>query len=153
MDTEHTDLDIITRRLTANDCQRLVTIDQRITGRSRKQWYEGKLKRALQDSDVEISLGAECDGMLVGAMFGSLHYGEFGQPEPHAVLDTVLVDPDMSGQGIASTLFEQLTKNLVALRIERLRTEVAWDDHGLVAFFAHKGFTPAPRLVLETELG
>jgi GNAT superfamily N-acetyltransferase len=90
--------------------------------------------------------------MLVGAMLGSLHYGEFGQPEPLAVLDTVLVDRAFSGQGIATALMEQLVKNLRALRIERLRTEVAWDDHELVAFFSRKGFAPVPRLVLEVDV-
>jgi len=125
-------------------------MDERITGRSRHAWYEGKLKRALEDSDVQVSLGAEREGLLVGAMLATLYYGEFGLPEPIAVLDTVLVDPDFGRQGIASALFEQLTTNLRALRIERLRTEVAWDDQELLAFFASRGFAPVPRLVLET---
>lgn len=153
MDGEHPDLDIVLRNLTADDLSSLVRIDRQITGRSRQKWYEGKLARALRDSDVQISLGAERDGMLVGAMLGELHYGEFGQPEPVAVLDTVLVDRDYRGQGIASALFEQFAKNLKALRIEQLRTEVAWDDHELLAFFGKKGFTPIPRLVLEADLG
>lgn len=35
-------------------------------------------------------------------MLGSLHYGEFGQPESLAVVDTVLVDRGFARQGIAS---------------------------------------------------
>jgi len=81
-----------------------------------------------------------------------LHYGEFGQPEPLAVLDTVLVDREFARQGIATALMVQLVKNLRALRIERLRTEVASDDHELVTFFKRKGFAPVPRLVLEADL-
>jgi ribosomal protein S18 acetylase RimI-like enzyme len=152
MDGEHTEPDVVIRNLTLADLAALVRIDRQIIGRSRQTWYEGKLKRALLASDVQISLGAERDGMLVGAMLGSLHYGEFGQPEPLAVLDTVLVDRAFSGQGIATALMEQLVKNLRALRIERLRTEVAWDDHELVAFFSRKGFAPVPRLVLEVDV-
>jgi ribosomal protein S18 acetylase RimI-like enzyme len=152
MDGEHTEPDVVIRNLTLADLAALVRIDRQITGRSRQTWYEGKLKRALLASDVQISLGAERDGMLVGAMLGSLHYGEFGQPEPLAALDTVLVDRAFSGQGIATALMEQLVKNLRALRIERLRTEVAWDDHELVAFFSRKGFAPVPRLVLEVDV-
>jgi predicted N-acetyltransferase YhbS len=144
--------DVVIRNLTKGDLGALVRIDRQITGRSRQTWYEGKLQRALAGSDVQISLGAERDGMLVGAMLGSLHYGEFGQPEPLAVLDTVLVDRAFGRKGIASALMEQLVKNLRALRIERLRTEVAWDDHELVAFFSRKGFAPVPRLVLEADL-
>ena len=47
---------------------------------------------------------------------------------------------------------EQLVRNLVALGIERLRTEVAWDEHDLNQFLGRRGFTPAPRLVLELSL-
>jgi GNAT superfamily N-acetyltransferase len=153
MDDEHTELDLVVRNLTRDDLPALVRMDQQITGRTRQKWYEGRLDRALRESDVKISLGAERDGMLLGAMLGTLQYGEFGQPEPLAVLDTVLVHREFSRQGIASALFEQLVKNLQALRIEQLRTEVAWDDHELMGFFGRKGFAPIPRLVLEVDLG
>ena len=152
MDGEHERDDIIIRNLRADDLARLVHIDEQITGRTRHLWYEGKLKRALQQSDVQISLGVEVDGTLVGAMLAELHYGEFGLPEPVAVLDTVLVERPFAGRGIASAMFAQLVENLRALRIERLRTHVNWDDHELVAFFGRQGFVPLPRLVLETNL-
>ncbi len=144
---------VTVRLLTLADAPRLVRMDQAITGRNRAAWYEGKLKRALKESDVQISLGAEVDGFLVGALLGSLHYGEFGQPEPIAVLDTILVDPGFARRGIGSSLLENLTRNLRALGIDRLRTEVAWDEHDLGRFLGLRGFAPAPRLVLELRLG
>ena len=144
---------VTVRLLTLADAPRLVRMDQAITSRNRTAWYEGKLKRALQESDLQISLGAEVEGFVVGAVLGSLHYGEFGQPEPIAVLDTILVDPGYSRRGIGSALLENLTRNLRALGIERLRTEVAWDEHDLNRFLGLQGFVPAPRLVLELRLG
>lgn len=150
---EHGPDGLVVRRLTVEDLARLVRIDEQRTGRSRRAWYEGKMERALTDSDVQISLGAELDGALVGALLGSLHYGEFGQPEPIAVLDTVLVDREYARRGIARAMFEQLAKNLRGLHIERIRTEVSWDEDELLRFFRGVGFTPVPRLVLETELG
>jgi GNAT superfamily N-acetyltransferase len=143
---------LIVRTLTLGDAPRLVRMDQRLTGRNRSAWYEGKLRRALQESDVRISLGAELGGILVGTVMGALHYGEFGQPEPIAVLDTILVDPDYSGRGVGTALLENLTRNLRAFGIERLRTEVAWDEHELARFLGHSGFVPAPRIVLERKL-
>ena len=143
---------VVIRNLRPEDCSRLVAIDEQITGRSRQLWYEGKLKRALEESDLQVSLGAESDGRLVGAMIAAVHFGEFGLPEPQAVLDTVLVDPAFGRRGVARAIFEQLLLNLRALRIERMRTEVAWDDHELVSFFAKMGFRPVPHLVLETEV-
>jgi GNAT superfamily N-acetyltransferase len=143
---------VLVRSLKQADAPRLVRMDQAITGRNRSAWYEGKLKRAITESDLNISLGAEVDGCVVGAILGSLHYGEFGLPEPIAVLDTILVDPGHGRHGIGTVLLDQLVKNLGALGIERLRTEVAWDEHDLNRFLGRRGFAPAPRLVLELSL-
>lgn len=151
MDGERDDLKV--RTLTLEDLPRLVRMDQALTGRNRTAWYEGKLRRALTDSDVRISLGCEMEGFLVGAVLGSLHYGEFGQPEPIAILDTILVDPGYARRGVGTALVEDLTRNLRALGIERLRTEVAWDEHELGRFLGTQGFAPAPRFVLERRLG
>ena len=137
------------RALRADDCSRLVKMDHDLSGRNRQAWYEGKIRRALDEADVKISLGVEEDGQLVGALLGSVHYGEFGQPEPVAILDTLLVDRRYARRGVGTAMLEQLLLNLSALRIERVRTEVAWDEHELMAFFARAGFAPAPRLVLE----
>ena len=152
MDGEGESESLTVRTLVPGDAPRLVRIDQRLTGRNRSAWYEGKLKRALGESDVRISLGAELDGFLVGAVLGSLQYGEYGQPEPIAILDTILVDPDCAGRGVGRGLLESLTRNLRAFGIERLRTEVAWDEHALNRFLGKAGFVPAPRLVLELRL-
>jgi GNAT superfamily N-acetyltransferase len=143
---------VTVRTLAAGDAARLTRMDQQITGRNRTEWYAGKLQRALAGSDIVISLGAERDGLLVGAVLGTLQYGEYGLPEPVAVLDTVLVDPALRGQGIADALFDQLARNLGALGIRKVRTEVGWDEHDLNRFLGHRGFVPAPRLVLELAL-
>jgi GNAT superfamily N-acetyltransferase len=142
----------VVRALKAEDCGRLVRMDQEISGRNRRAWYEGKIRRALEEADVRISLGADIDGVLVGALLGSVHYGEFGLPEPVAILDTVLVDPGFARRGIATAMLRQLLLNLSALRIERLRTEVAWNEFDLTEFFAKAGFVPVPRLVLELRV-
>ena len=150
MDTERTDLTV--RTLTPDDCTRLVKMDAEHSGRERAAWYEGKLKRALDDTDLRISLGAESDGILVGAFLGALDYGEFGKPEPVAILDTVLVDREYGRRGIATALMDQLLKNLRGLGITGLRTEVAWTDHELTRYFQRAGFQPVPRLVLELDV-
>jgi len=133
VDTEREDL--IIRTVKADDCPRLVKMDEEISGRRRSAWYEGKIRRALHDTDLHISLGAEMDGILVGALLGSLDYGEFGKPEPVAILDTVLVDRDFSRRGVGTAMLDQLLKNLRGLGISRLRTEVDWSDRDLIAFF------------------
>ena len=149
MEGESTDL--IIRTLRADDCAWLVRTDETISGRSRTTWFQSKIDRALEESDVCISLGAEKDSLLVGALMGSVHYGEYGLPEPVAILDTLLVHPEFARQGVARALLDQLLKNLRALRISHLRTEVAWDEVELISFFGRVGFRPAHRLVLEMD--
>jgi predicted N-acetyltransferase YhbS len=143
---------LIIRTLRAADQARLVDLDEVARGRRRDAWFEGRLRRALDESDIQVSLGAESDGILVGAVLGSVQFGEFGQAEPTAVLDTVLVDRSFGRQGVASALLAQLLENLAALKISRLRTQVAWNELDLIAFFGKSGFQPAPRIVLELEV-
>ena len=114
-------------------------------------WYERKLERAVRDSDVNVSLGAEHEGVLVGAVLGAVHYGEFGIPEPVAVLDTILVDPLHARRGIASAMLKELASNLTRLGVDRIRTEVPWNDP-LTRFLGTHGFALAPVLVLERSL-
>ena len=149
---EHGNPELILRALQATDAARLVRMDEVASGRRREAWFDGRLKRALEDSDVQVSLGAEIDGTLVGALMGTVQYGEFGQAEPTAILDTVLVDGQYARRGVASALLGQMLQNLSALRISRLRTQVAWDELDLIAFFGKSGFRPAPRLVLELDV-
>jgi len=141
------------RALRADDLDRLVRIDARITGRDRRAWLTRRLERALRDSAVQVSLGVDIDGALVGALMAEVQYGEFGLAEPVAVLDTILVDPDYRGRGIGPALTEQLLRNLRGLRVERVRTEVGWGEQELLGFLAKQGFEMAPRLVLEKRLG
>jgi GNAT superfamily N-acetyltransferase len=144
--------DLIIRTLRRDDTARLVRLDQEISGRARQTWYERKVDRALKDTDVMISLGADVDGLLVGALLGSVHFGEFGLPEPIAVLDTMLVDRKFRGTGIGAAMLDQLLKNLRGLRISRLRTEVGWNELELIGFFEKAGFVPVPRLILELDV-
>jgi RimJ/RimL family protein N-acetyltransferase len=43
-------------------------------------------------------------------------------------------------------MITQLLANLESLRVDRVRTEVEWDDVALLAFFKRLGFKPSQRL-------
>ena len=143
---------ILVRDLRAGDLEAIVRIDERIVGRSRRKFYELKLRDALVPGSLKISLAAEDEGRLAGFLLGSLYYGEFGQPEPAAVLDTLAVDPDRRGRKIGKALMRQLVMNLRALGIQKIRTEVDWEQRDLMGFLAKEGFAPAPRLCLDRDL-
>jgi predicted N-acetyltransferase YhbS len=144
---------VIVRTLRAEDLPALTEIDRKVVGRPRREYLSRKLEAVLRDSSLCISLAAEVDGRVAGFLMGSLYYGEFGLPEPVAILDTLEIHPDLRHRKVASALLQQLVLNLRALGIERVQTEVDWTQRDLLAFFAATGFAPAPRLCLELNLG
>lgn len=141
---------VTVRELTPDDLDAVVKIDALRSGRARGEYYQRKLDEA-QGSRPRISLAAELDGLMAGFLLGRLYYGEFGLPEPTAVVDSIGVHPELAGRHVGAALMRQLTMNMRSLGIESIRTEVEWDSE-LVPFMAKQGFKPSPRLCLELRL-
>lgn len=137
------------RAMKQSDWPTMIAIDRRITGRERSEYLKNKLEEALVESDLRVSLMAECDNHPVGFIMARVDLGEFGRVEPTAVLDTIGVDPDYRNQGVGRALLSQLLVNLSTLRIERLHTEVDWRDRDLLAFLHRCGFAPGQELCFD----
>jgi ribosomal protein S18 acetylase RimI-like enzyme len=143
---------VLVRSMREDDLNTVVAIDSAASGRRRPRYFEVMLHRAITQAGVQVSLVAEVDGRVAGFLIRSLYYGEYGVVEPSASIDAISVDPASRGKKVGSALMRQLRLNLAALRITTLRTEVSWDDFGLLAFFRSQGFRPSRRLCLEYEL-
>jgi predicted N-acetyltransferase YhbS len=137
------------RSMVEGDLHALVVIDRRITGHNRSAYFARKIREALHESDVRVSLVAERDGGPVGFIMASVDFGEFGRVEPVAVLDTIGVDPDYWGQGIGRALLSQLLINLQTLGADRIRTELGWRERDLLGYLDHCGFLPSQTLYFE----
>ncbi len=137
------------RTLRLEDLDWVVRIDERHSGKSRREYYRLKLGEAARDTGVRISLAAMVKGEPAGFLMGRLYYGEFGIPEPVAILDSLGVSKVFAGQHVGRALMRQLEMNLSGLGIERLETQVSWDQGDLIRFFRQAGFNPAARLCLE----
>ncbi|HJN91220.1 MAG TPA: GNAT family N-acetyltransferase, partial [Dehalococcoidia bacterium] len=85
-------------------------------------------------------------------LMGRLYYGEFGIPEPVALLDAIGVSAGFAGQKVGRALLRQLAMNLNALNISTLRTEVDWEQGELMSFFRHAGFRPSTRICLDASV-
>jgi GNAT superfamily N-acetyltransferase len=142
----------LVRRLGPEDVEAAIALDAKIVGRRRDGYLRPKMREALAESGIQVSLAADVDGRLAGFLLAKVYYGEFGRTEPAAVLDTLGVHPDYRSRGVAASLLDQLRVNLSGLAIPRLETEVSWDDPTLLSFFHHEGFRPAPRLCLALDL-
>jgi ribosomal protein S18 acetylase RimI-like enzyme len=140
------------RSMTEGDLHALVAIDRRVTGRDRAEYFQRKLADALTESDVRVSLVAELDAVPVGFIMARVDLGEFGRVETTAVIDTIGVDPDYQNRGVGRALVSQLLSNLGTLRVEKVRTEVDWQDRDLLAYLDHSGFVPSQQLCFDQPL-
>ena len=102
--------------------------------------------------DVCVSLVAELDSVPVGFIMARVDLGEFGRVETTAVIDTIGVDPDYQNRGVGRALVSQLLTNLGTLRVEKVRTEVEWQDHDLLAYLERNGFLPSQQLCFDQTL-
>lgn len=143
---------VLVRSLKPTDLEALIEIDAAASGRRRPLYFERMIQRAVEKADFQASLAAELDGRTVGFVLATLFYGEYGLTEPSASIDAIGVHPELRCQRVGKALLRQLMKNLAALRIQKVRTEVPWNDFDLLAFFERNGFTPAARLCLERRL-
>jgi len=140
------------RTLRADDLDAIVRIDKHIVGHARRDYLALKLEEALKDTRILVSLGVEIDGTLAGFLMGRLYYGEFGVPEPVAILDTIGVSPDRPREGIGHALMQQFMTNLRGVGIETIQTQAAWNRWDLLHFLETCGFRPAPYLFLEAHI-
>ncbi|RKY19474.1 MAG: GNAT family N-acetyltransferase [Planctomycetota bacterium] len=143
---------VVVRGLRPEDMDAVVALDARNTGKRRKEYFKVKLQQNLSETGVKVSLAAELDGMFVGFLLARVMYGEFGQAEQVAVLDTINVHSDFSGKKVGGCLLDQLAMNLRGLGVDHLQTQVGWDDMRLMAFFQREGFKPAPRICIDFDL-
>jgi GNAT superfamily N-acetyltransferase len=148
LETDHVEV----RSLKTDDLDWIVRIDSQYSGAQRREFYKLKLAEAAKDTGVRISLAAQVKGEPAGFMTGRLYYGEFGQPEPIAILDSMGVAKQFVGQKVGVAMMRQLEMNLAALGIERIQTQVEWDQADLIHFFQMSGFKPAARLCLEKNV-
>ena len=130
--------DVLVRRLRPDDLDAVIALDAKVIGRRREEYFKLKLKQALSDTGIEVSLGAELEQIFVGFLLARVYYGEFGALEHVAVLDTMAVNPDFQGRGVGTALVDQLRVNLLGLGIQTLQTEVSWRNPRLLTFFNRK---------------
>lgn len=136
------------RTMEEKDLAAIVRLDQKLTGSDRSAFYKTKMEEVLNESGIRVSLVVEQDNAVVGFAMVRLDYGEFGQAEPSAVLDTLGVHPEYHRSGVGQALLSQLLANLAALQVSGIQTQVNWKSFGLLEFLSKCGFEATQHLVL-----
>ena len=137
---------ISVRSLTLADLPSVIGLDREITGRDRSVYLKRKVDEALRKNGVRLSMLAEIDRTPAGFIMARVDYGEFGETEAEAVLDTIGVDLEFQRQSVATCLLTQMLNQLSSLRVERVRTVVEWNNATLIAFLDRSGFKPTQNL-------
>lgn len=143
----------LARSMVQEDLPALIRIDGKLTGRDRTRFFQSKMQEMLNESGIRVSLVVEQGGAVVGYAMARLDYGDFGRVEPSAVLDTIGVHPDYTGQGLGRTLLCQLLGNLAALQVNSVSTQLQWRDISLLEFLSSCDFQPTQDLLLTKPIG
>ena len=127
------------RLLKEDDLEAIVSIDTKVGGAERKEYYEGKMNLMLDSvGSIATSLVAVYDGRVIGFVMGKVFKGEFGIPEKKAQLDTIGIDPDYGGQGVGSKLLEEFENHVKMAGVENIQTLVDWESKSLMKFFSYQ---------------
>ena len=137
------------RRLAARDLDAVTAIDASLAGRSRRFYFERRLKAAQRQPDLHVQFAIDDDGALAGYVLARKLAGEFGRTEPALRLEVIGVRPDERGHGIGMQLLGALETEARAGGMTSIRTSAAWRDHGMLRFFDHAGFELAPSQLLD----
>ncbi|MEI6205856.1 MAG: GNAT family N-acetyltransferase [Desulfuromonadales bacterium] len=144
---------VVVRSLKGVDIAHIDRIDTRLTGLDRSAYYASKFREMLDGSGIRVSMVAESDGILSGFIMARVDYGEFGQVDKAAVIDTIGVHPDYTGSGVGHALLAELIMNLSSLQVESVRTKVEHENYGLRNFLSGCGFRPSQRLLITKTIG
>jgi ribosomal protein S18 acetylase RimI-like enzyme len=137
------------RRLAPRDLDAVVAIDASLAGRSRRFYFERRLKAAQKQPDVHVQFAIDDAGALAGYVLARKLAGEFGRTEPALRLEVIGVRPDERGHGIGLQLLAALEAEARPAGLTSIRTSASWRDHGILRFFDHAGFELAPNQILE----
>ncbi len=139
------------RSLRKDDLVAIVTIDEKVLGENRKDYWDRKLA-LLNRRSPQVSLVAETEGRVVGFILGDVSGWEFGVPATVGWIDAIGVDPPHQKQGWATALIREMIRRFQALGVKTLYTLVSWDDWDLLQLFHRIGFSRGDMINLELKI-
>jgi GNAT superfamily N-acetyltransferase len=142
---------LTTRRLAPADLDAVVAIDASIVGRSRRSYFERRLRAAIEAPTAHVQLAIDRGGALAGYVLARKLAGELGL-EPALRLEVIGVKRDAAGQGIGQALFSALSTWARDHGLFEIRTQASWRDHEMLRFFHRAGFELAEDQVMDADL-
>jgi GNAT superfamily N-acetyltransferase len=142
----------VVRPLARGDFDDAVAIDAGIVGRTRRAYFERRLRAAVKAPDDHVQFAEVQDGTLAGYVLARRMLGEFGRAEPGLRLEAVGVRPERQRRGTGTRLLGALERWASKHGIRQIRTSAHWRDHALLGFLDRAGFELGEHRVIDCEL-
>ena len=141
---------VTVRSLTSRDLSAVSRIDAIQTGEAKPAYWKRIFREFVSDADgsQRVGLAAECDGAVIGFLFGDVRAFEFGS-EPCGWILEIGVDPAHTRAGVASALLREGCQRLRATGVTVIRTMVRRNNVPVLTFFRTNGFAGGPYVQLE----
>ena len=144
--------EIYIRNLEKEDLAAIVNIEDRLTGVSRRAYWEKRIELSEAIRPHWTSLVAELDNRVVGFVFGRAAELEFGLPGIVAWIEIVGVDPAYRGRGVARALLERFTASAQDHGIKTIFTLVDRNNPQMEQFFSRLDFVQGKMLHFQKEI-
>jgi len=137
------------RRLAPTDLDAVVAIDAAVMGRSRRVYYERRLRTALQEPELHVQFAADGPKGLLGYVLTRRLHGQFGRAAPSFRLEMIAVSAAGQGKGVGTQLMRALEAEAGKRGVRELRTSAAWTRHDMLRFLDHAGFRLGRNLIVD----
>jgi len=137
------------RDLSPKDLDAVVAIDAAIMGRSRRVYYERRLRTALEEPELHVQFAADGPQGLLGYVLARQLHGQFGRTAPSFRLEMIAVNAAGQGAGVGTQLMRALEAEAAKRGMRELRTSAAWTRHDMLRFLDHAGFRLGRNLIVD----
>lgn len=141
------------RSLDKRDLAAIVNIEDRLTGVSRRAYWEKRIEISEAIRPHWASLVAEINNQVVGFILGRTGELEFGLPSTVAWIEIIGVDPAFRSQGIARALTDQFIASAEDHDIRTVFTLVNNTSKDMVEFFKRVGFAQGKMIHFHKDIG
>jgi ribosomal protein S18 acetylase RimI-like enzyme len=148
-------LEVSIRPMERSDLLAVMELDAHVFGEPRAAFFERRLA-ALELGDTShllIFLVAVCHDAILGFVMGTLASGEFGRAQVTAIIDSIVVHSNYRRHHIGQQLIESFLSQSLSLGAKTAYTLVQWENWELLKVFHALGFSLAPTIPLERQIG